>query len=59
VYHGDGGTSDSKRIGNGIGKLIDVSRSGMRIETTREIAVKEEFRVYIPMERLPSAFRHI
>jgi len=56
MYHGDGTRSDSERIGNGVGKLLDVSRSGMRIEITRNIAIKEEFRVYIQMKRLPVSF---
>ncbi len=55
MYH-VGGTRDSKTISNGIGKLRDVSRSGMKIEITREIPIKEEFQVCIPMERLPVSF---
>ncbi len=56
TYHVKGGSSDSDKIGNGPGKLVDVSRSGMRIETTRRIAITKEFQVFIPMEKLPVTF---
>lgn len=50
------GASDPNRICSERGKLVDISCGGMKIETGREITIKEAFQVYIPMEKMPVSF---